>query len=752
MSTSTRGRSKGKARATSIAETAVSSTPSAADSLSPPEVVAPTYVPAPGALKSRAPGRKDVACRGCRKRKIRCDASKPSCMSCQYIYKEPCIYDHKPTAADAKALQDENARLRSLLDSLVGAEAKERERLLADYSASTSSTTPESSTSTRTTKRNLSEAEDPSEADPRSHSPEDAMAAAMLSELSVAASGQVEHYGVTSFLHRPSLGAQPSPPVHLDSPGSSTTSRLRTRDVPADLRNHLLHLFFVWQTVHCHVYKPALMRDIEGGPFVNDFLLNVIFAHAARFSDRSAVKSSSSDINTAGGVFLARAKEFLQAELDKPSSIPTAQGLLILGGRECACGNHSQGFLYTAMGLSMAIDLGVHVDGLKVAGDGDDPLTVEVRRRLFWSCYCWDKSISLCLGRSPRFLKGDRSFFNLPANFNKTNDDLPWLPELADQPETLQHYPVFPFRDGAYFEKFCQLAEVIEDILLELYASKRRTGLDQQTLERFNADLELWLSRLDADFLIPPDATVSPPPNRITLSMLYHATTILVNRPFAFDGWGPRISVQEQVREGAKQRCRSAANEIVSLLELYDATFRFRNMNWLMSYTAYTAATISTIDLQASTPGVASQASRRVETILSALTSSSTISPGVQRSIELIRHLMANAPPASGAATPRGGATYKRARVGELGSGGSSDALAALQDPSQWHLPLDPLSTVEHDSTAALLLPDPSLQPDSLLLPEFPEVGPLAWPGGVSYDFDWLAIDWLQGGEPGQLQ
>lgn len=153
----------------------------------------------------------------------------------------------------------------------------------------------------------------------------------------------------------------------------------------------------------------------------------------------------------------SRASRALQ---DKPSSIPTAQGLLILGGRECACGNHSQGFLCTslftcrsplcssdtssllfsdtAMGLSMAIDLGVQVDGTKVgAASHQDPMEIEVRKRLFWSCYVvrpenissalalrrclltvldilfglqWDKSISLCLGRAPRFLKGDRQF------------------------------------------------------------------------------------------------------------------------------------------------------------------------------------------------------------------------------------------------------------------------------------------------------------------------------------------------------
>ncbi|GAA5899567.1 hypothetical protein JCM6882_001152 [Rhodosporidiobolus microsporus] len=165
-------------------------------------------------------------------------------MSCQVIYKEPCIYETKPTAGDAEALQKQVEDLRSLLDSLLLANSDERERLLARYSqnGTTASTTSTLEQPTQPLKRSLADVTEVPEK-PLSHSPDDDVAAAMLSELSVAASGQVEHFGVTSFLHRPALIAQPSPPVHLESPGGSTGSELlRTRDVPPDLRQHLFDL------------------------------------------------------------------------------------------------------------------------------------------------------------------------------------------------------------------------------------------------------------------------------------------------------------------------------------------------------------------------------------------------------------------------------------------------------------------------------------------------------------------------------
>ncbi|GJN90866.1 hypothetical protein Rhopal_003880-T1 [Rhodotorula paludigena] len=451
---------------------------------------------------------------------------------------------------------------------------------------------------------------------------------------------------------------------------------------------------------------------------------------------------------------------------EKPSSIPTAQGLLILGGRECACGNHSQGFLYTAMGLSMAIDLGVHLDGTKIGAMNHDPMETEVRKRLYWSSYLWDKSISLCLGRAPRFLKSDKSFFGPAPIFDKSEDDVPWRPQFTEMPEDLQHYPFFPFRSGIYFEKTCQLAEIIEEILLELYAGKRKPN-GNLSLRRYTSMLESWRENLHPDLVIPPDAVVSPPPNRITLSMLYQATVILVNRPFSFGGWGPRLRASEELRADAKQRCRTAAHEIARLLQLYDQTFQFRNMNWLMGYCSYTAATIIVFDLHAPVADVAREAGKHLEVILASLGSQTTVTPSVQRSIEIIRHLMVNAPPASGTVTPLTAHAAKRHKDQSVGSdtigawtfealnpphaaaeqGAPSDSadFSSLQLPDDvlGELlasagPLDPA-----DPSGASGLPPP-------ILPEFPEAGPLSWLG-ASEDAsrDWLSsYNWLQFGAP----
>jgi hypothetical protein len=123
-----------------------------------------------------------------------------------------CIYEVKVTPADAAALQAEVERLSALLSTIKRANQLDRERILAGLTIEAGGT-PEAEpvptlqvaptktvTNKATAKRAKSTAEDPDESSGESHSPEDELAAAMLSELSVAASGQVEHFGASSFL------------------------------------------------------------------------------------------------------------------------------------------------------------------------------------------------------------------------------------------------------------------------------------------------------------------------------------------------------------------------------------------------------------------------------------------------------------------------------------------------------------------------------------------------------------------------
>lgn len=129
----------------------------------------------------------------------------------------------------------------------------------------------------------------------------------------------------------------------------------------------------------------------SGGPCYSPFLLTVMCAHAARFDSRRMSE-----------MLVSRARILLGVEIHRPSCIPTAQALLQLSARDLAYGSISQAWLYSGMAFRMVSDLGLHNSTAQIATLGHlSAEDLEIRRRLFWSCYFWDKAISLYLGRMP---------------------------------------------------------------------------------------------------------------------------------------------------------------------------------------------------------------------------------------------------------------------------------------------------------------------------------------------------------------
>jgi hypothetical protein len=152
--------------------------------------------------------------------------------------------------------------------------------------------------------------------------------------------------------------------------------------------------------------------------YFSETLLKVLLAHCARFrvQDRPYQDSAS----TVMGALSHQAHLSLAMKIAGPSSIPTIQALLQQSAREVAFGNSSQGrskkssiglqltvvaWLYSGMAFRIAIDLGIHLPPERLRGYVKNLAAedIEIRKRLFWGCYTWDKAISLYLGRMPAF-------------------------------------------------------------------------------------------------------------------------------------------------------------------------------------------------------------------------------------------------------------------------------------------------------------------------------------------------------------
>ena len=153
-----------------------------------------------------------------------------------------------------------------------------------------------------------------------------------------------------------------------------------------DLLAQLLNIHWTWiSPTFMLVYRPAFIRDMStGGPYYSKLLLLTICAHSSRFVHPQL-----------GEILAGRVRGLLSEEIHKPSSIPTTQALLQLSARELAAGRISQAWNYSGIAFRMAADLGLQHALSRTAEES------EVRRRLYWGCYCWDKTISLYLGRRP---------------------------------------------------------------------------------------------------------------------------------------------------------------------------------------------------------------------------------------------------------------------------------------------------------------------------------------------------------------
>jgi hypothetical protein len=214
----------------------------------------------------------------------------------------------------------------------------------------------------------------------------------LVHHMSMDDAGVFQHYGSSSLLyqkppqilvsskiasrssaHDNSFASQPN----WQSLAHSTLS-CSTSPQNADRTWQLLQTFFCWiNPEYSIVTESAFYRDLAlSGPYYSRFLLSCICAHAARYSDAEFSLMDSPGVLgnvlpyqceparsalDCGSSFLLEAKQLLMTEMEKPTSIPTIQGLMILGQRELECGNMSLSWLYVGMAWRMLRDLGLHL-------------------------------------------------------------------------------------------------------------------------------------------------------------------------------------------------------------------------------------------------------------------------------------------------------------------------------------------------------------------------------------------------------
>ncbi|KAF4415858.1 pathway-specific regulatory [Fusarium acutatum] len=190
--------------------------------------------------------------------------------------------------------------------------------------------------------------------------------------------------------------------------------------------------------------------------------------------------------------------------------------------REIGRGSVSQAWLYGGMAFRVAIDIGLFSPS---SGKFEDIVWMQLGRHLAWSCFFWDKTLSLYLGRTP----------SLP-------EPPKWDPALPEEPET-ELWPPYPIPDDEALQSYQPRPSHL--LLCFAYTCK--------------------ISLIINDILF-------------TQQMLYHTTIILLHRPF----------LNNPTCWRACQEASQAVEQLLQLLDNTFGFQRFTYIMAYCTYTAAT--------------------------------------------------------------------------------------------------------------------------------------------------------------------
>ncbi|KAL9050747.1 MAG: hypothetical protein Q9162_006454 [Coniocarpon cinnabarinum] len=208
------------------------------------------------------------------------------------------------------------------------------------------------------------------------------------------------------------------------------------------------------------------------GWYYSHALLSAILAHSARWCRLDPNVAEALRLYENGGLFFEHSRTVLHDDLrEGRTGIPTVQALLLVSAQECGKGNWTQAWMYSGIAFRLLGDLGINVDGRKyMRAVNFSEEDIEIRNRLFWSCYFWDKIISLYLGRCPQI-----QYSNVCPPQLMMDDSAEyelWSPQSASGMKQTD-YPLTPAHAISSFIWVCKLSQVLNEVLVQVYDPMR---------------------------------------------------------------------------------------------------------------------------------------------------------------------------------------------------------------------------------------------------------------------------------------
>ncbi|OAR00814.1 hypothetical protein LLEC1_04203 [Akanthomyces lecanii] len=403
---------------------------------------------------------------------------------------------------------------------------------------------------------------------------------------------------------------------------------------------YLLNVHWCWiQPLFMFIYRPAFTRDMQTmGKYYSHMLLNALMSHSVNWGRNDPTTRRLLDEHYGGGeIFGKHARSMLFEDMKRGAcTIPMVQTLLLLSAEECAFGNTIQAWTYSGLAFRLMDQIGVCFDGQRYPGAV--PLNeedIEIRRRIFWSSFFWDKMLSLYMGRMP-------TLHLTPASpplvmYDDSAENEPWEPFGMPPDGRTWNYPSSTAYSATCFIAMIRLSLIFNEILLHMY-DPIIPNTESEMFECLAAQgpaLDKWWEdfppnlKMDAAHL----PAIGPPTHLFTSNCVFHTYKILLYRPMLTRRYDTDIDGQLPWNTYLIN-CVTSATATIAIFDLFARTYSIKYCALSISYSMYIAASVFLLQVQAMPSDF--QAIRRLDYCLHMLHRVMVFNPIIGRSTDLI--------------------------------------------------------------------------------------------------------------------
>lgn len=284
-------------------------------------------------------------------------------------------------------------------------------------------------------------------------------------------------------------------PKSLSDGGIEDEGLLEFGSMPVDiadklLKGYLKHISTRWPILHSTYLRGLHARR---GSLANSYeksVLHLVYASGGRFLETTGETGAfyPERHHSAGMEYL---DELLQCH-----NIRSVQILILLAIYSLRAPKGPGAWTYIGLAMRTCIDLGLH---RRTRTKQYSRLDVELRKRIFWTCYCLDRQISIILGRP--FAISDRDIdAELPLDVDESAQAVSAFEiALAASNSTPIDQPQAVSTSLSCFIHICRLRRIESQIQQSIYRVDESSGTSEVEVDSFIQQLEDWKENIPRD-------------------------------------------------------------------------------------------------------------------------------------------------------------------------------------------------------------------------------------------------------------